>query len=125
MMLVQSFAAMRSRASATSFLWGRKPSKIKRSVGNPELTSAGTKAVGPGECLYLDVFAATFARQEKSGVADAWGAGVGNQCYGLTRKQSVDDGAHGGVFVKLVVGCAWCVDAEMAQQHPEVRVSSA
>ncbi len=48
MMLVQSFAAMRSRRVRRPFLGGRKPSKIKRSVGNPELTSAGTKAVGPG-----------------------------------------------------------------------------
>ena len=30
------------------FLWGKKPSKMNFSAGNPELTKAGTKAVAPG-----------------------------------------------------------------------------
>ncbi len=47
------------------FLGGRKPSKQKRSVGNPELTRAGTKAVAPGN-VSTSIPAATQARTSKN-----------------------------------------------------------
>src|SRR5204862_242041 len=48
MSVAGTFASAASRARRAALLGGRKPSKKKRSVGNPETTSAVRIAEGPG-----------------------------------------------------------------------------
>jgi len=47
--MVRVSSANLSKRVCRPFLMGKKPSKTKRSFGNPEFTSAGTKAVAPGK----------------------------------------------------------------------------
>ena len=47
MVLVSS--ANKSKRVCLPFLTGKKPSKTNLSLGNPELTNAGTNAVAPGK----------------------------------------------------------------------------
>ena len=47
-MIVRYSVESSFRRVCLPFFWGRKPSKQNFSLGNPEATNAGTKAVAPG-----------------------------------------------------------------------------
>ena len=43
------FFSQKQQSSLSTFFYGKKPSNTNLSLGNPEFTKAGTKAVAPGK----------------------------------------------------------------------------
>ena len=84
------------------FLWGRKPRKTKRSHGRP---------------LSMSALLHRFSHQQESRVADAGGAGVGDDGDSGAGLQALDEARHRLVLVEDVVALQRSIDAVVLHQH--------
>ena len=110
------FGELAQTRGATFFQ--RKEAFEKKSVARqPGAYKGRDKSRRTGETLDIDSRFATCTGKHESRVADSGGAGIGNQCYVLSRLNLLDDSGDGGMLIIAVMTSEGGMNIVMTEKH--------
>ena len=101
----------------TSFLVWQEAEEDEAVARQAAVDERRHEGCGARQTLHLDAFLHGFAHQQESRVADAGGAGVGDDGDSGACLQAFDEARHRLVLVEDVVALQRCLDAVVLQEH--------
>ena len=101
----------------TALLLGQKPLEGEAVAGQSAADQSRHESSSTGEALHLHPSPDGLADKKEAWVADAWRAGIADECHVLARQQTVDNASRRSVLVELVVRHELVSDFKMLQQN--------